>query len=347
MLGSRENFGTLPDGSTVEKLTIGNGSVVCEILTYGAAIRSIMLPDKNGETVDVALGYDSLENYLAQDKFMGAVVGRYANRIGGARFTLNGTEYKLAVNDGVNHLHGGVRGFDKRVWDVKELRSDRATLSLHSPDGDENYPGNMDVEVTYAVSGSGLEITYEAVSDMDTVCNITNHAYYNLSGHASGEILDHSLQIFGEFYTPADSGSIPTGEIAPVSGTPMDFTTPHTIGERIGQNFEQLKFAGGYDHNWVIDGTPGEMRTAARVSSPDTGIVMTVETDQPGMQFYAGNSLDGSLAGKDGADYHKRCGLCLETQVFPDSPNHKNFPDAVLRAGERYHTSTRFSFSVM
>ena len=308
-MAKREPFGTMPDGQPVEKITVGDGTITCEIITYGGAVRSIVVPAADGSSVDVALGFDTLEDYTRQDKFIGALIGRYANRIGRGVFTLNGNEYKLALNDGENHLHGGTRGFDKRVWKVDALDDTSVTLSIHSPDGEENYPGNLDVQVRYTAANGTLEIKYKARCDKDTVCNLTNHSYFNLAGYDSGEITGQYMQLFASSYTPTDAGSIPTGEISPVAGTPLDFTKSVRIGDRIDDDFQQLTFAGGYDHNWVLDGAAGEMKAAAEAYSQETGIVMKVETTLPGIQFYSGNYLDGCPDGKKGAPISRRTGL--------------------------------------
>ncbi len=341
---NRTAFGRMPDGTQVDKLTLRDGAFSCEIITYGGAVRSLVVPDRNGDPVDVVLGFDTLEDYMAQDKYMGALVGRYANRVGGARFTLNGVEYKLAANDGKNSLHGGNVGFDKQVWTVEGLTGNSATLSLTSPDMQEGYPGTLKVEVTYTLADGALRIDYRAESDKDTVCNLTNHSYFNLSGHDSGSVEGQYIWLNASRYTPAAPGSIPTGEIAPVEGTPMDLRRARPIGEHIDDPFDQLAMAGGYDHNWVIDGWDGLFRLAANARSPDTGIAMEVSTTLPGVQFYAGNYLDGCPAGKGGAPYGKRHGFCLETQFFPDSPNKPGFPSCVLKAGEEYRSTTVFRF---
>lgn len=338
-------FGAMPDGKPVELITLEHGDLSCNIITYGGTLQSLKVPDKTGKPVDVLLGFDALADYMDQDKFLGALVGRYANRIGGARFTLNGKEYTLLKNDGKNHLHGGGKGFDKQLWTAESQTADALTLTLSSPDGQEGYPGDLKVRVTYRLTDTDLEISYEASCGSDTVCNLTNHAYFNLSGHAAGLITNHSMRINARTYTPTDSGSIPTGEIAPVAGTPMDFLDPHRIGERIDSGFEQLALAGGYDHNYVIDGPAGQLNHAATAHSPDTGVTMEVLTTMPGIQFYSGNYLDGCPAGKGGAVYGKRCGFCLETQYFPDSPNKPGFPSAVLRKGEKGSWKTVYRFS--
>lgn len=343
---NRKPFGVMPDGTQVDELILRDGEHSCSILTYGGAVRSLTVPGKDGP-VDVALGFDTLEDYRTQDKYLGALVGRYANRIGGAAFTLEGKEYPLAKNDnGVNHLHGGNVGFDKKVWTVGKQTENTVTLSLASPDGEEGYPGTLAVKVTYTLSGGRLELAYEAETDKTTVCNLTNHCYFNLSGHGSGPVADQLIQVLAGRYTPTVPGSIPTGELASVDGTPMDLRAPTPIGARIDEPFEQLRMAGGYDHNWVIDGWDGTLRTIARARSPQTGVTMAVETDLPGVQFYAGNYLDGCPAGKGGAAYARRWGFCLETQYFPDSPNHGNFPSCVLRPGEMYRSVTAYRFEL-
>lgn len=341
---NRKPFGTMPDGTVVEELTLRDADSSCCILTYGGAVRALTVPGQDGP-VDVVLGFDSLEGYRQQDKFLGALVGRYANRIGGARFTLEGKDYALAKNDGgVNHLHGGTVGFDKKVWGVEQLTENTVTLSLVSPDGEENYPGTLCVKVTYTLKDAALTIDYRAETDKTTVCNLTNHTYFNLSGHGSGTVLDQLIQVLADRYTPTVPGSIPTGELAPVDGTPMDLRSPVPIGAHIDDSFDQLQMAGGYDHNWVVNGWDGTLQTIARARSPKTGITLEVESTLPGVQFYAGNYLDGCPKGKDGVPYSKRCGFCLETQYFPDSPNHTSFPSCVLRPGETFSAVTVYRF---
>lgn len=340
-------FGTMPDGALVTNHTLAAGDLSCDVITFGGSLRSLRVPDRTGKPVDVLLGFDALEPYRTHGKSMGALVGRYANRIGGANFALNGQTYPLAANDHeVNHLHGGPTGFNQRVWTVENETDRSLTLFLLSPDGDEGYPGNLKVWVTYTLTEGGLTIDYRAESDRDTICNLTNHAYFNLSGHDSGPVLDQTIQIPADFYTPTDPLSIPTGEIAPVEGTPMDLRKPIPIGRRIGEDFPQLLQAGGYDHNWIPNGGPGSLRPIARAASPASGVSMEVLSTLPGVQFYTGNYLDGCPAGKGGAPYGGRWGFCLETQFYPDSPNHENFPSCVLRAGEVFHHTTAFRFSV-
>ena len=341
---NRTAFGVLPGGAPVELLTLRDGAYTCQIITYGGAVRSLTVPDRDGNPVDVVLGFDTLEGYTAQDKYLGALVGRYANRIGGAKFTLNGVEYPLAANDGPNSLHGGQRGFDKQVWTVDSLSGNAVTLSLTSPDGQEGYPGTLTVQVTYTLADGALRLDYSAQCDRDTVCSLTNHSYFNLSGHGSGKVEGQLIQVSASRYTPTLPGSIPTGELATVEGTPMDLRTPCPIGEHIDDPFEQLTLAGGYDHNWVVDGWDGALQPIASAWSPDTGIIMEVSSTLPGVQFYAGNYLDGCPAGKGGAPYAKRWGFCLETQLFPDSPNQPGFPTCVLRAGEKSESTTVYRF---
>lgn len=339
----RENstaFGWLPDGTRVDALTLQDGANLCRILTYGGAVQCLTTPDQQGRPVDVVLGFDTLEGYLEQDKFMGALVGRYANRIGGARFALNGRDYPLAANDGPNSLHGGRVGFDKQVWTVEALDENAAALSLVSPDGQEGYPGTLTVRVTYTLSGGALAIDYWARCDQDTVCSLTNHSYFNLSGHGSGSVEGQFICLGASRYTPTGPGSIPTGEIAPVEGTPMDLRSARPIWAHIDDSFDQLQMAGGWDHNWVIDGWDGALRRAAWAWSPDTHIALETLTTLPGVQFYSGNYLEGCPAGKGGAQYGFRHGFCLETQYFPDSPNQPGFPSCVLRAGEERRSRT-------
>ena len=339
-------FGIMPDGTAVELYVLRAGDLSCGIITFGGALQSLRVPDRTGKPVDVLLGFDTLEPYRTHDKFLGALVGRYANRIGGAGFTLNGRTYSLAANDnGVNHLHGGPAGFHQRVWTPEDAGEDHLTLSLFSPDGEEGYPGNLTVRVAYTLTGEGLTIRYQASSDGDTICNLTNHAYFNLSGHDSGPVLDQSVQLLADRYTPTGPLSIPTGEIAPVEGTPMDLRRIAPIGARIGESFSQLLQAGGYDHNWIPNGRPGTLRPIARAASAATGISMEVLSTLPGVQFYTGNYLDGCPAGKGGAPYASRWGFCLETQFYPDSPNHENFPSCVLRAGEAFDHTAAFRFT--
>jgi aldose 1-epimerase len=336
-------FGRTPYGDEVHKIVIENEFLRCALISYGAAVVSLEAPDREGRPVDVALGFDSLGDYMAQTMFMGATIGRVANRIGGSGFCLAGREYSLSANEGPNHLHGGTDGFDKRVWAFCETPGG-VRFSLTSPDMDQGYPGRLNVEVDYVLDGAALVIGYRASSDADTMCSLTNHTYFNLSGHDSGSIYSHELRLFSQSYTPvADSASIPTGEIASVVGTPMDFRTPKEIGRDIDSEFDQLRLTSGYDHNWVVDGPIGVSRPAARAYSPETGIVMDVLTTSPGIQVYSGNYIGGP-AGKHGTAYENRGGFCLETQFFPDAPNKPGFPSCLLRAGEFWEHKTCFVF---
>ena len=337
----------MPDKTEVYKYTLTNRhGVSAAFITLGAVWVSMLVPGRDGQMADVVLGYDDLDSYLKNPPHFGAPIGRNANRIGGARFSLGGREYPLAANNGENHIHGGLAGFDRQVWQVEEAGADRLVLSLFSPDGQEGYPGDLSVRVAYTLSPEGLSIAYWARSSRDTLCNLTNHSYFNLNGHASGPVAGQYIQINAGRYTPADGGSIPTGELAPVEGTPMDLRAGVRIGARIDEDFPQLTMAGGYDHNWVVDGPAGTLRPAARAWSEETGIVLAVSTTMPGVQFYTGNYLDGCPAGKGNAPYGKRWGFCLETQFFPDAVHHPEFPSPVLRAGAEYRQETRFCFSV-
>lgn len=334
----------MADGTLVEELILTAGALRCSILTYGGTIRSLIVPDRDGNPVDVVLGFDTLEDYQTQTCYIGALVGRCCNRIAGGKFTLNGVEYDLAVNNGPNHLHGGLVGFDKQVWTVESQTDNQVVLSLVSPHGQENYPGTLSVTVTYTLTPDGLSIAYRATTDADTLCNLTNHSYFNLSGHHSGVVGDQAISIAAQQYTPTDATSIPTGDLASVEGTPMDLRTPQVLGEHWDDDFVQLTQAAGYDHNWVLDGQPGQLRRVAVAHSPATGITMEVHTTTPGMQLYTGNFLDGCPAGKGGAPYANRWAFALETQNFPDAINHANFPSPVLRPGEVYQEETVYKF---
>lgn len=340
----KRSFGATRDGRAVHEIILENGTLRCSLLTYGAALRGLTVPGCAGP-VDVVLGFDSMEAYEAQDKFMGAVVGRYANRIGGGRFTLEGKTCTLAKNDGENHLHGGPGGFFSKVWKAEPCGEYGVTFSCESEDLEEGYPGCLRVSVTYRLEGSALRLSYRAVTDRTTICNLTNHAYFNLNGHDAGGAMEQRLTLHASRYTPVGPGSIPTGELAPVEGTPMDFRTPEVIGARIGQPFRQLELCSGYDHNWAVDGEAGALRPAAVLESMRTGVRMEVETTLPGIQFYAGNYMAGCPTGKGGAKYDRRDAVCLETQFFPDTPNHPDFPQCVLRPGEAWEHETAFRFS--
>ena len=343
-------YGKLPDGSVVTQYTLTNDNdIVVKLIDYGAIITELWIPDRDGVAADVVLGYDNIEAYLKETPYFGAIVGRYGNRIGKGTFAIDGEAYQLAVNNGENHLHGGVRGFDKVLWNAEGFREDGAAgvrLSYLSRDGEEGYPGNLGVQVTYLLNNDNeLIIRYKATTDRATVVNLTHHSYFNLRGQGNGSILDHELTLNAGYFTPVDAGLIPTGEILSVAGTPMDFTRPKPIGARIDADCEQLAFGGGYDHNWVLDKTGGGLTLAARLYDPDSGRQMEIHTEEPGIQFYSGNFLDGSLTGKAGAVYQYRYGMCLETQHFPDSPNKGHFPSTRLNPGEVYTTVTVHRFS--
>jgi aldose 1-epimerase len=340
---TKKEFGKLKNGTAVELYTLKNGKIEASITNFGATVVSLLVPDKSGKVADVVLGYDNPADYEAGKSYFGAVVGRYGNRISKGRFHLDGHEYKLATNDGPNHLHGGTIGFNKKVW-TAHVVGDALQLTYVSPDGEEGYPGKLTATVTYSLVGSGLRIDYKATSDKDTVANLTNHSYYNLA--ASGDILNHELTIHADRFTPVDSTLIPTGALQKVEGTPFDFRTPHRIGDRIGKKDEQLKFGKGYDQNWVLNRTGAGLSMAARVSDPVSGRVMEVYTTQPGLQFYTGNFLDGTAKGKGGKVYQFRSALCMETQHYPDSPNHAAFPTTELKAGQTFTSTTEFRFSV-
>jgi aldose 1-epimerase len=342
-------FGTLPDGrnATLYTLTNPNGIVV-QVSDFGGLIVSIQVPDRHGKLADIALGYDKLEPYTADSPYFGALIGRYGNRIAGGRFALDGKEIQLSVNNGGNHLHGGTSGFDRKLWRAvpfQEGTSVGLTLMHRSPDGDEGYPGNLDVTVVYELTADDeFVMAFDAVTDQATPINLTQHCYFNLAGE--GDILGHRLQINAEHYTPVSEKLIPTGELREVAGTAFDFRTPRTIGERIGDDDEQLRFGQGYDHNFVLKRPEGRASfLAARVVEPASGRVLELYTEEPGVQFYSGNFLDGSNVGK-GQTYEFRSGLCLEPQHFPNSPNTPNFPSTILRPGEEYATVSRYKFSV-
>jgi aldose 1-epimerase len=345
MSAQEEPFGRTPDGRKVVMFTLTNpNGLKARIINYGAILVSLEVPDKNGKPADITLGFDSLEGYLKGHPYFGATVGRYANRIGNAEFELDGKTYKLAANNNENHLHGGNKGFDKAVWNPVECKADGGKtwvkMSYISEDGEEGYPGNLACTVTYTLTEDDeLKISYEAETDKKTIVNLTNHSYYNLAGQGTGDILDHVMMINADKYTPVDKGLIPTGEIRSVEGTAMDFTSPTPIGSRIEQ------VAGGYDHNYVLNGQSGTLSLCAEVYEPDSGRVMTIHTTEPGVQFYTGNFLDGSLTGKDGKVYRKHYGFCLETQHFPDSPNKPSFPSVVLLPGQKYTSQTVHRFS--
>jgi aldose 1-epimerase len=338
-------FGNTQDGTKIKIYTLQAGDIKARIMTYGARVVSLEVPDRHGKVADVVLGYDTFTPYTNPPlSYFGAVVGRYANRIGHATFTLDGKQYHVVKNEGDNSLHGGASGFDSRIWESHVI-PDGVEFSLVSRDGDQGYPGTLTAHVRYTLQGHALKIEYSATTDKDTVVNLSNHSYFNLAGEGQGDILGNLLTIHADRYTPIDSGLIPTGVLAPVEGTPFDFRKQTEIGARINANNEQLHLGHGYDHNWVVNGKAGELREAVRVVEPKSGRVLTVSTTQPGVQFYTGNFLDGTAHGKHGHIYGRRSALCLETQHFPDSPNHANFPSTELKPGQTYHTVTVFAFS--
>lgn len=347
-------FGKTPDGRDTRLFTLENSAGLrADISDYGGTIVRLFTPDRRGRLADIVLGFDRVEDYVARSPFFGCLVGRVGNRIAHGRFTLNGRTHSLAINNTPGglpcHLHGGLRGFDKVIWAAEPLTTaDGPALRLRyrSVDGEEGYPGNLDTTVTYTLTADALRLDYHAVTDQPTPVNLTNHTYFNLAGDGSGPILDHVLRLHASRYTPTNAGLIPTGEIAPVAGTPLDFTAPHTIGERIAAPHPQLQFAGGYDQNFIIDRTASGLVPAAHAWEPAGGRVLDVLTTAPGMQFYTGNFLDGSCTGKLGRVYGHRHGFCLETQHFPDSPNHPNFPSVILAPGAEYRSTTVFRFSV-
>jgi aldose 1-epimerase len=347
----RQPFGSLPDGRDVDLYALTNGSGMrVEITNFGGIVTSLSAPDWHGRLADVVLGFDNLESYLAGHPYFGAIIGRYSNRIANGTFDLAGRTYTLARNSGGHHLHGGISGFDRALWRARPRSSpDGPQLRLFhvSADGDEGYPGRLEVVVTYTLTNANeLRIDCHSTTNEATHVNLTNHSYFNLAGHDNGNILDHVVSINGDRFTPVDSGLIPTGELRDVAGTPMDFRDSVAIGARIDDDDEQLRFGHGYDHNLVLNKAGTELSIAARISEPTTGRVLEVLTTEPGVQFYTGNFLEGSLVGKEEAVYDRRCAFCLETQHFPDSPNRPEFPTTVLRPREVYQTTTVYRFRV-
>jgi aldose 1-epimerase len=346
------DFGTTADGVAVEEYTLTNANgMEVRILTYGGTLRQVVVPDRDGDLANVNLGFDNIPDYEAMSPYYGSITGRYANRIALGRFSIDGEEFSLAINNDPNALHGGLKGFDKVVWTAEEVESDEGLavqFSYLSPDMEEGYPGNLDVKVTYTLTDDNeILMDYVATTDKPTVVNLTNHAYWNLKGEGMGTIDDHVLMIDADSYTPVDMTLIPTGELAPVAGTPFDFTTSMAIGDRNRSDHEQIQFGRGYDHNWVLNRPSYDDKTwmmAARLSEPSTGRVLEVWTDQPGIQFYAGNFLDGTIYGQADKAIRQGDALALETQIFPDSPNQEGFPNAVLRPGETYQTRSSYRF---
>jgi aldose 1-epimerase len=343
-------FGKLQDGREVRRFTLANASgVTIQAIEYGATITTLRAPDRKGKIQDVVLGYDSLQGYVDGAYYLGAIAGRYCNRIGKGQFLLDGKLYSLTRNDGVNHLHGGKVGFNKVLWNGKILTNSAepsVQFSYASKDGEEGYPGTVHLTVTYTLTDQNeLRVVYEGTTDKPTILNPTHHSYFNLTGDLTRTILNHTLMIVSDAMTPVDQGLIPTGKLLNVANTPLDFRNATEIGLRIENPNEQLRFGQGYDHNWVIRGNAGQIRKAAELYDPMSGRLMTVFTDQPGLQFYSGNFLDGKSKGKDGISYQRRTGLCLEAQAFPDTPNKPQFPQVTLRPGQAYHQTTIYQFS--
>jgi len=344
-------FGTMPDGRDVDLYVLTNGhGMQASVTTYGGIVTSLTARDRHGDFADVVLGFGELDGYLGGHPYFGAIIGRYCNRIGNGTFTLDGQEYLLARNSDGHHLHGGVAGFDKALWLARPLLSPagpKLELSHASPDGDQGYPGRLDVTVTYTLTTENeLRIDYRATTDRPTHVNLTHHSYFNLAGAGRRDILDHVISIDADRFTPVDAGLIPSGEFRDVSGSAMDLRSPKAIDTSIDDDDEQLRFGGGYDHNWILNEADTALSSAAWVWEPTSGRVLEVHTTEPGLQFYTGNFLDGSLAGKQGTVYGRRCAFCLEPQHFPDSPNRPEFPTTVLRPGEVYQSTTVYRFQV-
>ncbi|MGA2021821.1 MAG: aldose epimerase family protein [Candidatus Sulfotelmatobacter sp.] len=341
---TKQAFGQTSDGTAVDVYTLADGKVEARITNYGGIIVSLRTPDREGKLDDVVLGYDTFEGYRTNPAYFGAIIGRYANRIAHGSFQLDGKTYSVPKNDGDNALHGGIRGFNKVVWTAHEVK-DGIELTYVSKNGDQGFPGTLTTTVRYTLDGGALRIEYSATTDKDTVLNLTNHSYFNLAGQGKGEVLGHIVKIDAARFTPVDATLIPTGELKSVRGTPFDFRTPHAIGERIDANDEQLRLGLGYDHNFVLDHPEGQLAEAALVYEPTTGRTLRVLTTEPGVQLYTGNHLDGSITGKQGIVYKPRFAFCLETQHFPDSPNHPSFPTTELKPGQKFHSVTVFEFS--
>jgi aldose 1-epimerase len=347
---SREPFGSV-DGQAVDRYTLKNcHRMEVKILTYGGILQTISVPDRSRQVANVTLGFDNLADYVAKSPYFGCITGRYANRIARGRFTLDGTTYQLAINNPPNHLHGGIKGFDKRVWAATPFRNSKTVglvLRYTSPAGEENYPGTLTTRVTYTLTERNqIVMDYRATTNAPTIVNLTNHAYWNLAGEGTSDIYDHVLKLNADRYTPVDPTLIPTGAIDPVAGTPLDFTRATPIGDRIREGFSQLVIGRGYDHNWVLNRrNPNDLILAARVREPTSGRVLSIYTTEPGIQFYSGNFLDGTLVGTSGRMYRQGDGFALETQHYPDSPNHPNFPSTVLRPGQVYETRTIYQFT--
>jgi aldose 1-epimerase len=345
-----QSFGKMPDGTPIEIFTLHSGAMEAQVMSYGGILVSLKVPDRNAKSTDIVLGYDTLDGYVANNNgpgtaFFGAIIGRYANRIAHASFTLDGKKYSLSANNNGNTLHGGPHGFNNVVWKGRAIPNG-VELSYLSKDGEEGYPGNLSATVRYTLIGHDLKIEYSATTDKNTIVNLTNHSYFNLAGQGQGSILQHQLTLNASRFTPVDAGLIPTGELKSVAGTPFDFRKATAIGERINADNEQLRLGKGYDHNWVLDNQNGKLAEAAVLYDQTSGRQLRVLTTEPGIQFYSGNFLDGSIKGKGAASYGLRSALCLETQHYPDSPNHSDFPGTELKPGTPYHSETIFSFSV-
>ena len=342
-----ENFNKEVDGKPINLYTLENSNgMVVQITNYGGKVVNLWTPDKEGNFDDIVLGFDNIDDYLnTSEIYFGSLIGRYGNRIGGGQFALNDTTYTLAQNNGANALHGGITGYNNVIWDADQTDDHTLVLTYLSPDGEEGYPGNLDVKVQYQLTNDNeLKIEYWATTDKATPVNLTHHSFFNLNGEGNGTVNNHIVQINADKYTPVDEGLIPTGELAPVEGTPMDFREPTAIGERVDADFEQLKFGNGYDHNWVLNAADEGLTFAAKVKEPETGRTMEVYTNEPGLQFYGGNFLDGTVTGKTGKPYVFRGAFCLETQHFPDSPNKPEFPSTVLEPGDKYYSICVYKF---
>ena len=341
---TKQPFGKMPNGTPIEIFTVSDGKVEARIMTFGAIVVSLKTPDRSGKMEDIVLGFDTGEEYVANShNYYGAVVGRYANRIAHGAFTLGGKQYSLPKNNGDNTLHGGPDGFFNVLWKAKQI-ANGVELTYFSKDGEEGFPGNLTATVRYTLENGSLRVEYSATTDKPTVVNLTQHSYFNLAGQGNGDILGHQLTLHASKFTPVDAGLIPTGELKSVTATPFDFLKSTRIGDRIEASDEQIKLGGGYDHNWVLDNSSGKLAEAAEVYEPTSGRVLKVSTTEPGIQFYSGNFLTGAK-GKGGKPYPKRSALCLETQHYPDSPNHSAFPSTELKPGQKYHSVTVFNFS--
>ncbi|SFC65540.1 aldose epimerase family protein [Flavobacterium phragmitis] len=349
----KEKFEKKVDGKQVSLYTLQNkNGVVCQITNYGARVVALSVPNKDKKITDVVLGHESIDQYLKNGEYLGAIVGRYGNRIANGQFSLNGKNYTLFKNNGPNTLHGGKKGYANVVWDARPFTTQNGEnaveMSYLSKDGEEGFPGNLNIKVTYTLTETnGLKIEYWAQTDAETVVNLTNHAYFNLKGAGNGDIFSHNLTIYADNFTPTDSTLIPTGKIQNVANTPMDFRTAHTIGERINEKTIDLKYGKGYDHNWILNKTGKEFTLASIVAEPSTGIEMRVFTTEPALQFYSGNFLDGKIIGKDKKQYNYRNAFCMEAQHYPDAPNHANFPSTTLKPGETYKQTTLYQFLLM